>query len=127
MSLQLPRLVFIWQLLLDQLLPCCTNGTALLYERHDSGEIALHVAAACSNVRCAQVYRGLKGGITDVAIKTLLHTDESHHSQFMVEINLLRSLSFDRYIVQFYGACLKGPDPMLILVSGPSNAACVSS
>ena len=64
----------------------------------------------------AQVYRGLKGGITDVAIKTLLHRDEATHNQFLVEINLLRSLSFDRYIVQFYGACLTSQYPMLVLV-----------
>ena len=72
-----------------------------------------------------QVYRGLKGGITDVAIKTLLHRDEATHNQFLVEINLLRSLSFDRYIVQFYGACLTGQHPMLVLVSNiVSSALC---
>ena len=73
---------------------------------------------------CAQVYRGLRGGITDIAIKTLLHTDEGHHSQFLVEINLLRSLSFDRYIVQFYGACLTSTHPMLILVRSTCGLPC---
>ena len=31
------------------------------------------------------------------------------------EINLMEKLSFDRNIVQFYGAVLSGPAPMLVL------------
>ena len=69
-----------------------------------------------------QVYRGLKDGITDVAIKTLLHRDEATHNQFLVEINLLRSLSFDRHMVQFYGACLTSQFPMLVLVRPQGSA-----
>ena len=55
-------------------------------------------------------------------MKTLLYGDELHHKQFLIEINLLRSLSFNRNIVQFYGACMQSQHPMLVLVR-PGSAA----
>ena len=40
------------------------------------------------------------------------------------EISILKSISYDRNIVQFYGAVLSGSEPMLVLeymqVCGPS-------
>ena len=53
----------------------------------------------------------------DVAVKTLSHSDDLQLQQFIVEIQLLKSLSFDKNIVQFYGACLHPSCPMLVLVS----------
>ena len=47
-----------------------------------------------------QVYRGLKNGCQDVAIKVLNHTGKAHLQQFENEIRLLKGLSFDRNIVQ---------------------------
>ena len=70
-----------------------------------------------------QVYRGLINGIQDVAVKTLLYGDDLHHKQFLVEINLLRSLSFNRNVVQFYGACMQSAHPMLVLVRAPLPSA----
>ena len=63
-----------------------------------------------------QVYRGLMNGIQDVAVKTLLYGDELQHKQFLLEIHLLRQLSHHQNIVQFYGACMQSPHPMLVLV-----------
>ena len=46
------------------------------------------------------------------------------HSQ---EISILKSISYDRNIVQFYGAVLSGSEPMLVLeymeVRAPSSAS----
>ena len=52
-----------------------------------------------------QVYRAVRGGVQDVAIKTLSYSDDLQLQQFLVEIKLLKSLSFDRNVVQFYGRC----------------------
>ena len=51
-----------------------------------------------------------------MAIKILSYSDDLQLQQFLVEIKLLKSLSFDRNVVQFYGACLHPTCPMLVLV-----------
>ena len=61
-----------------------------------------------------QVYRGLRSGVQDVAIKVLSYSEELQMQQFWVEINLLKSLSFDRNVVQFYGVVLDEACPMLV-------------
>ena len=50
----------------------------------------------------------------DVAIKVLSYSEELQMQQFWVEINLLKSLSFDRNVVQFYGVVLDEACPMLV-------------
>ena len=52
-----------------------------------------------------------------MAVKTMSYSDDLQLQQFHVEISLLKSLSFDRNIVQFYGAVLDSSCPMLVLVS----------
>ena len=42
----------------------------------------------------------------------------------MQEINLMEKLSFDRNIVQFYGAVLSAPAPMLVLEYMEGDACC---
>ena len=61
-----------------------------------------------------QVYKGTRGGVQDVAIKMLNYSDDLQLQQFCLEIQLLKSLSFDRNIVQFYGACLHDEHPVLV-------------
>ncbi|KAK9811452.1 hypothetical protein WJX72_004105 [[Myrmecia] bisecta] len=61
------------------------------------------------------VFRGLRGGVQDVAVKMLTRVDDEQLAQFRKEISILKSLSFDRNIVQFYGACLQEGRPMLVL------------
>ena len=61
-----------------------------------------------------QVYKGLKSGVTDVAVKVLTYTEELEMQQFWVEINLLKSLSFHNNIVQFYGVVIDAANPMLV-------------
>ena len=49
-----------------------------------------------------------------MAVKVLHTTDEIQINQFCLEIKLLKSLSFDRNIVQFLGVCLHAGSPMLV-------------
>jgi len=46
------------------------------------------------------VYKGLRSSVQDVAVKVLTISEELELQQFWVEINLLKSLSYDRNIVQ---------------------------
>ncbi|KAK9804823.1 hypothetical protein WJX72_007321 [[Myrmecia] bisecta] len=62
-----------------------------------------------------KVFRGLRGGMQDVAIKMLTHAGDVQIQQFRKEISILKKLSFDRNIVQFYGACLQAGKPILVL------------
>ena len=68
-----------------------------------------------------QVFKGLKGGVQDVAVKIMTYSEELEAQRFWVEINLLKSLSFDRNIVQFYGCVLDATHPMLV---GLSHLSC---
>ena len=66
--------------------------------------------------RAAQVYKGVRGGVQDVAVKMLHYGDsEDGLKQFVDECCILKSLNYDRNVVQFYGACLlSGRTPMLV-------------
>jgi serine/threonine protein kinase len=70
------------------------------------------------------VYKGLRDGVQDVAVKVLQHTDEAMLKQFQSEIKLLRRISFDRNIVQFYGACLQQEDTMVCKQARSLCTAC---
>jgi serine/threonine protein kinase len=61
-----------------------------------------------------KVYRGLRGGVQDIAVKVLHASDEAQTRAFRKEISILKSISYDRNIVQFYGAVLT-ERPMLVL------------
>jgi len=61
-----------------------------------------------------RVYRGVRGGVQDVAVKVLHASDDSQTKAFQKEISILKSISYDRNIVQFYGAVLTDR-PMLVL------------
>ncbi|KAL3148068.1 hypothetical protein ABBQ38_014354 [Trebouxia sp. C0009 RCD-2024] len=61
------------------------------------------------------VYKALRQGVQPVAVKQITQADEWQMTQFIKEINLMEKLSFDRNIVQFYGAVLSAPAPMLVL------------
>ena len=45
-----------------------------------------------------QVYRGLRNGVQDVAVKVLHYADDAQLRQFEKEIALLRSLNHDRWV-----------------------------
>ncbi|KAL0046581.1 hypothetical protein WJX82_004436 [Trebouxia sp. C0006] len=62
-----------------------------------------------------KVFKGLKNDVQPVAIKVLNQTDAHQLAEFAKEIQLLRKLSFDRNIVQFYGACLQEENTMMVL------------
>ncbi|DBA87503.1 TPA: protein kinase activity protein [Trebouxia sp. C0004] len=61
------------------------------------------------------VYKALRQGVQPVAVKKITQADDWQMGQFIKEINLMEKLSFDRNIVQFYGAVLSAPAPMLVL------------
>ena len=54
------------------------------------------------------MYRGLKNGVQDVAIKVLGHSGPAQLQQFEHEIKLLKGISFDRNIIQVKGVALTG-------------------
>ena len=54
-----------------------------------------------------QVYKALRRGITVVAVKKFNYTvDEITLKAIRREIAILRKVSYDGNVVQFYGACL---------------------
>ena len=67
-------------------------------------------AAACTELAVGQlagplplqVYKGIRGGVQDVAIKVLLCKDEEQLLAFEKEIGILKSISYDRNIVQVW-------------------------
>ena len=63
------------------------------------------------------MYKGLRSGVQDVAIKVLTYSEELEMQQFWVEINLLKSLSYDHNIVQFYGCVVDTVNPVLVRLS----------
>eukprot|EP00891_Asterochloris_glomerata_P002164 jgi/Astpho2/2164/fgenesh1_pg.00040_%23_20_t len=67
-----------------------------------------------------KVYKGIKNGVQDVAVKVLANADETQLRYFEQEIKMMKQVSFDRNIVQFYGCCLQIQDCMLLteLMSG---------
>ena len=50
-------------------------------------------------------------GVQDVAIKMVFHTDQEARQKFETEIAMLKFVSRDRNIVQFYGAGVRMSDP----------------
>ncbi|KAK9831783.1 hypothetical protein WJX74_009158 [Apatococcus lobatus] len=63
-----------------------------------------------------RVYKGLRHGTTEVAVKKLIADDSaSILKSFRREINVLHQLSHDKHIVQFYGKCLDQGNTMLVL------------
>ncbi|KAK9825358.1 hypothetical protein WJX81_003161 [Elliptochloris bilobata] len=62
-----------------------------------------------------KVYRAMRKGVQDAAVKLLTNVDAAQLAVFTEEIRLLRRISFDRNVVQFYGACLETQPPMLVM------------
>ena len=56
-----------------------------------------------------QVYKGLRRGVQAVAVKKLNCTTspDAWLRLLVKEVNVLKEVSYDRNIVQFYGACLE--------------------
>ena len=63
-----------------------------------------------------QVFKAVRYGTTDVAVKVLKleATSEAGARQARKEIAILRAVSFHRNVVQFFGACLTDP-AMLVM------------
>ncbi|KAK9834170.1 hypothetical protein WJX81_004930 [Elliptochloris bilobata] len=62
-----------------------------------------------------KVYRAVRKGVQDAAVKVLTNVDAGQLKVFSNEIQLLKRISYDRNIVQFYGACLETQPPMLMM------------
>ena len=65
---------------------------------------------------CWQVFKATRLGTTDVAVKLLNFdvTGEAGAHQMHKEIAILRKVSYDRNVVQFFGACFADP-AMLVM------------
>ncbi|KAK9825364.1 hypothetical protein WJX81_004084 [Elliptochloris bilobata] len=62
-----------------------------------------------------KVYRAVRKSVQDAAVKLLTNVDAIQLALFIEEIQLLKRISFDRNVVQFYGACLESQPPMLVM------------
>ena len=64
-----------------------------------------------------KVYKGLRHGVQEVAIKKMLmEISEQSLRSLKKEINVLQLVSYDRNVVQYYGACLQDQaSPMLVM------------
>ena len=58
-----------------------------------------------------QVYKGMRRGVQEVAVKKMVRTTAAAAGVWLrvlvKEIDILKQVSFDRNIVQYYGACLQ--------------------
>jgi serine/threonine protein kinase len=77
---------------------------------HD-GALTLFAAARL------QVYKGLRRGVHEVAVKQLGNLkDPQLIRQFRKEIAILGRVSFQPNIVNFYGACLRNPANIMLVM-----------
>lgn len=76
----------------------------------------------------AQVYKGLRRGVHEVAVKQLGNLkDPQLIRQFRKEIAILGRVSFQPNIVNFYGACLRNPNNIMLvmeLMEGACSYSC---
>jgi len=72
------------------------------------------------------VYKGLRSGVQDVAVKVLTISGELEMRQFWVEISLLKSLSYDRNIVQVHPPARMVPPPPIPAAAVASSCGKVS-
>ena len=93
----------------------------------DSLRVLVH--AACEAL-CGvfQVYKGLRRGVHEVAIKQLGNlSDPQLIRQFRKEIAILGRVSFQPNIVNFYGACLRDPENIMLVMENMAGASRCSS
>ncbi len=65
----------------------------------------------------SQVYKGMRRGVHEVAVKQLGNLkDPQLIRQFRKEIAILGRVSFQPNIVNFYGACLRNPDNIMLVM-----------
>ncbi|GAB4822994.1 hypothetical protein N2152v2_010040 [Parachlorella kessleri] len=64
--------------------------------------------------RYGRVYKALKGGVQAVAVKRLNKVTQKQKAQFDQEAGMLRYVSRDANVTQFYGACVTNGDMMLV-------------
>ncbi|DBA72727.1 TPA: hypothetical protein ACH3X2_010123 [Trebouxia sp. C0005] len=62
-----------------------------------------------------KVYRAVRGGVQDVVVKVLTHSTNLARQDLRKEVDVLKSVSYDRNVVQFYGTCPLGSQTMLVL------------
>ena len=72
-----------------------------------------------------QVFKALKGGVSEVAVKEMCCIDVSQMHAFENEVALLQSLTFDRNIVQV-GALLEGTADVGEQPADAAAAPCLS-
>jgi serine/threonine protein kinase len=66
-----------------------------------------------------RVVKGKRAEVQDVAIKMTIRVDaEEPHGELLREIAMLKFISCDRNVVQFYGACIRSSQLWLITEVG---------
>ena len=61
----------------------------------------------------AQVYKAMRRHVQECAVKILRNVNETELSNFQREVFIMQQCSFDRNIVQFYGALKVALFPLL--------------
>ena len=61
-----------------------------------------------------QVYKGVRDEVQPVAVKMVVQSDRKSCEAFIREITMLKSVSRDRNVVQFYGAGLRNNQLWLV-------------
>ncbi|KAL0049131.1 hypothetical protein WJX82_007250 [Trebouxia sp. C0006] len=82
---------------------------------------------------CGKVYKAMRDGVQEVAVKVLAASQFSGIAEgiqlqvLKKEIHLMHKLSYDRNMVQLYGACLDSTCPMLVLeyMEGGDLQSCI--
>lgn len=65
-------------------------------------------------MRYLQVYKGLRSGVQDIAVQLMTYPENMETQLFWAEVGLLKSVSADCNIVQFYGCVPDKSHPMLV-------------
>ncbi|KAL3148304.1 hypothetical protein ABBQ38_013768 [Trebouxia sp. C0009 RCD-2024] len=68
-----------------------------------------------SSSESGQVFKAVKGGVQDVVVKVLGSSTNLAREDLRKEVEVLKSVSYDRNVVQFYGTCPHGNQSMLVL------------
>ena len=91
----------------------------------DTLHMAVHILGCDLAALPLQVFKALKGGVSEVAVKEICCIDVSQMHAFENEVALLQSLTFDRNIVQV-GALLEGSANVGEQPAAAAAAPCLS-
>ncbi|DBA75882.1 TPA: Serine/threonine-protein kinase Nek3 [Trebouxia sp. C0004] len=114
----------------------CLNGPVDLYTGPQAKRANLEICRRpdgslwlLGEGACGKVYKAMRDGVQEVAVKVLAASQFSGIAEGiqLQEIHLMHKLSYDRNMVQLYGACLDSTCPMLVMeyMEGGDLQSCI--